>query len=57
MTQATNELDPVCGMAVDPSTAEVVELNGEAYYFCEPVCAEIFRDEPLRWIEPAPEQA
>jgi len=39
-----------------PSTAEVVEFNGEAYYFCEPVCAEIFRDEPLRWIEPAPEQ-
>lgn len=47
---ATRETDPVCGMHVDPETALTVEYDGHVYYFCESVCADIFRDEPDRWV-------
>lgn len=53
MTSATTVSDPVCGMTVDPSTAVRVELDGDAYYFCESVCAETFRDDPNRWVQAA----
>lgn len=44
-------LDPVCGMTVDPAEAIEVVYGGTAYYFCESACAEVFRDDPLRWVE------
>ncbi|MDA8202664.1 MAG: YHS domain-containing protein [Chloroflexi bacterium] len=43
--------DPVCGMAVDPFDAAKVEVDGRIYFFCDPSCADIFRDEPARWTE------
>lgn len=45
--------DPVCGMQVDPEAAVTVEYGGRTYYFCESVCADTFRDEPVRWIPQA----
>jgi len=45
--------DPVCGMHVDPDTAVAVPHEGSVYFFCEPACADTFRDEPERWILPA----
>lgn len=50
----TTTTDPVCGMRVDPETAVTVEHGGETYYFCEPVCADTFRDDPDRWIPQPP---
>ena len=42
--------DPVCGMRIAHGTEIVVEYRGTTYRFCDPACAETFRDEPLRWI-------
>jgi YHS domain-containing protein len=47
----TTEVDPVCGMTIDRENAVAVAHQGTTYYFCEEVCAEIFRDEPERWVE------
>lgn len=47
----TQVIDPVCGMTIDRENAVAVTYQGTAYYFCEDVCAEIFRDEPERWVE------
>lgn len=44
-------VDPVCGMTVDADEAVRVTHGGTVYYFCEAACAEIFRDDPERWIE------
>jgi YHS domain-containing protein len=42
--------DPVCGMRVSHDSAVVVEHRGVTYRFCDPACAETFRDEPERWV-------
>ena len=47
----TQVVDPVCGMTIDRENAVAVKYRGTTYYFCEDVCAEIFRDEPERWVE------
>ena len=52
--QSTTEIDPVCGMEVDPASAVAVEYEGRVYHFCEAACADTFRDEPDRWIPVAP---
>ncbi|MEO5919234.1 MAG: YHS domain-containing protein [Candidatus Limnocylindrales bacterium] len=44
------ETDPVCGMSVDPTVTVAVSYRGQEYYFCEAVCADMFRDDPDRWI-------
>lgn len=51
---ASTTSDPVCGMQVDPQTAVAVEYAGETHYFCEPACADTFRDDPDRWIAQEP---
>lgn len=45
--------DPVCGMAVDPATAIQVNVDESSYYFCESACADTFREDPKRWVQPA----
>ena len=45
--------DPVCGMAVDPSTAIQIDVDGGSYYFCEEACAETFKEDPQRWTQTA----
>ena len=46
-----NEItDPVCGMRVAYDTELQIEYRGVTYRFCDPACAETFRDEPERWV-------
>ncbi len=41
------EIDPVCGMEVDPATAEwKADHEGSTYYFCSRGCMEDFREDP-----------
>jgi Cu+-exporting ATPase len=43
--------DPVCGMDVDPATAEpTCEHAGETYYFCSSHCREQFAADPERYL-------
>jgi uncharacterized membrane protein YraQ (UPF0718 family)/YHS domain-containing protein len=44
-------LDPVCGMSVDPESAEYRSFQkGSAYYFCSAGCKEEFAKEPGKYI-------
>jgi P-type Cu+ transporter len=45
--------DPVCGMAVSPSSATWHHQHqGENYYFCSSRCMKSFAADPLRYLEP-----
>jgi Cu+-exporting ATPase len=45
------EIDPVCGMEVDPETAAgSFEHGGTTYYFCSLGCLEDFREDPARYL-------
>lgn len=41
--------DPVCGMLVDERTTVFVEHQGQNYYFCSPVCRDLFLKEPQHY--------
>ena len=46
--------DPVCGMMVDPHTAQhKAEHAGRTYYFCSAGCSAKFMAEPERYLDPA----
>jgi YHS domain-containing protein len=40
------ELDVVCGMEVDPTSALAFEHEGRVYHFCSKECLDAFQDEP-----------
>ncbi len=43
--------DPVCGMSVDPATAnERSDFGGSTYYFCSAGCKETFDKDPGKYI-------
>jgi P-type Cu+ transporter len=43
--------DPVCGMEVDPQTAQhTAEHEGQTYYFCAPGCKRAFEANPKQYI-------
>lgn len=45
------QIDPVCGMEVDPQTAAgSSEYMGKTYYFCSPGCKKDFDKDPARYI-------
>jgi Cu+-exporting ATPase len=47
------EKDPVCGMTVDPSRANVThEHAGKKYYFCCAGCKEKFSADPAKYLMP-----
>ena len=47
----TLEIDPVCGMTVDPSRAKAThESGGKTYYFCCAGCKEKFRVDPEKYL-------
>ncbi|MFQ5601175.1 MAG: heavy metal translocating P-type ATPase [Candidatus Krumholzibacteriia bacterium] len=47
--------DPVCGMQIDaPADAATLEHGGKCYFFCCAHCQERFRQEPERYLTPAP---
>ncbi len=52
-TIATSELDPVCGMTVDPlATPHHAKHNGHVYHFCSAGCRTKFTATPLKYLEP-----
>jgi Cu+-exporting ATPase len=45
------EIDPVCGMEVDPQTAAgSFEYRGKTYYFCSEGCLADFREDPGSYL-------
>src|ERR1041384_671231 len=49
------ELDPVCGMTVDPAKAAgSFEHAGRTYYFCSLGCREKFTADPEKYLSPKP---
>lgn len=47
------EIDPVCGMEVDPKTATDKSVYmGKTYYFCGPADKQAFDMEPQRYVKP-----
>jgi YHS domain-containing protein len=52
---AETEIDPVCGMEVDPKhAAGKSEYNGQTYYFCSLGCKLAFDQEPEKYINTRP---
>lgn len=46
------EIDPVCKMEVDSSTAQwKSEYKGRTYYFCAPSCKASFDKEPEKYLQ------
>src|SRR5262245_29634018 len=44
------EVDPVCGMTVDPATAAGrSDLDGKSYFFCSAWCKKTFEADPGRF--------
>lgn len=49
------EVDPVCGMKVDPAGAKnLFEFKGKTYYFCGKGCLEKFKIDPEKYLKPLP---
>ena len=46
------EIDPVCGMKVDPAKVAHEEHGGKTYYFCSPGCVTKFREAPEKYLQP-----
>jgi Cu+-exporting ATPase len=57
-TTEPQEIDPVCGMHVDPKTAPASsEYHGRRYWFCCPSCKGRFDADPARYLGPKPAPA
>src|SRR6266851_340132 len=51
-TNMSQEIDPVCGMTVEPeSAAAKTEYEGKTYYFCNPGCAKAFERKPEVFVD------
>ncbi len=47
-------IDPVCGMEVDEQSAAGSHTHaGKTYYFCNPHCLEVFKQDPDKFLTPA----
>ncbi len=57
--EPVRELDPVCGMKVDPARARGGSFDhaGHTYYFCNPKCRERFSAEPEKYLAAKPAAA
>lgn len=50
------EIDPVCGMKVDPEKAPAqTQYQGKAYYFCMAGCKTKFEADPPQYLAPKPQ--
>ena len=55
---ASQAIDPVCGMTVDPeATPHHAHYHGQDYHFCSASCVTKFKDDPDRWLEPQSDRA
>ncbi len=51
---ASGEVDPVCGMAVQPATAAAsYAYEGKTYYFCCQGCLTKFQADPAKYLKPS----
>ena len=51
-TSMRQEIDPVCGMTVEPeSAAAKTGYAGKTYYFCNPGCAKAFDRKPEAFVD------
>jgi len=44
-------IDPVCGMTVDPKTAEKADYKGKTYYFCSADEKQDFVKSPEKYLQ------
>jgi P-type Cu+ transporter len=44
-------VDPVCGMNVDPASAQMHRLGNETYHFCSAACRDKFVANPARYLK------
>ncbi len=52
-TPLGTEIDPVCGMTVNPETAAgQYDFDGKAYYFCSTGCLTKFKNDPGSFLKP-----
>ena len=51
------EVDPVCGMEVDPKASPREKYYGHTYYFCSEGCEEDFKKSPAAYLRPAQSDA
>lgn len=50
--------DPVCGMKVDEKKAAgTSEYKGKTYYFCAPVCKQVFDKDPEKYLGTSSEES
>jgi Cu+-exporting ATPase len=57
MTPVEKQIDPVCGMTVNPeSAAGSFEYEGKTYFFCSTSCLEKFRKDPPVFLNKFSEQ-
>ena len=50
--EASSVRDPVCGMTVDPASAEHrADHAGASYFFCSTRCREKFEAAPARYVD------
>lgn len=50
MSESEDEIDPICGMTVNPKTAKFSsDYMGKTYYFCNRGCKEIFDKNPEQY--------
>jgi Cu+-exporting ATPase len=58
LPENAGEIDPVCGMTVQPATAAgSYEYEGKTYYFCTTSCLEKFRADPESYLTPPDQRA
>jgi Cu+-exporting ATPase len=51
--QPIEVLDPVCGMMIEPAdAAETYDYKGQTYYFCMTDCADRFKADPDKYLQP-----
>jgi Cu+-exporting ATPase len=50
LMNATQPIDPVCGMTVDPATRLRTDHGGTTYYFCGPSCLARFQANPDKYL-------
>jgi len=49
-----SDIDPVCGMKVDPGKSEISAVHaGCIYHFCAPGCREAFERNPEKYLKGA----
>ncbi len=54
-SHAGSDIDPVCGMTVDPTTAAGhFDYRGKTYHFCAVSCLARFKADPERFVKPTP---